>query len=524
MNARRVIVHTRVIAACCLIVVWMSHVEPGSPAQAAGGRQKRVECASLGGLQLPNARITEATAIPAPEKGPITVAHCRVSGVIDKEIRFTELLPDRWNERLLAGGGGGFVGKVENQAIASVNVGYATVGTDTGHEGDGLEAQWALDNRERQMNFGYLAIHRTAEIAKAVVKAYYGVDSKYAYFFGCSNGGRQALMEAQRYPDDFDGLVSCAPALNFTNIAASFVRNTQALYPDPNALRTPAISLDNLRLVESTVLDACDARDGVTDGVLDDPRECHVKIADLPACPDDRAGAACVTSTQRAAIERIYSPTISQGMTVYPGQPFGGEGQRGGWQPWLTGMNASDATQAAPPSLQYALGTEFFKYLAVGRKDWDYATYDLANWRRDTAEVAKYLDAVDADLSKFKARRGKLILAHGWADPALNPLSTIAYYDQLQARDPSLRDYVRLFMMPGVLHCVGGTGPDFVDWFTPIAEWVEHGRAPDRLIAQKRGTDGRVLNARSLCPYPERAVHDGKGSVTESSSYVCRTR
>jgi pimeloyl-ACP methyl ester carboxylesterase len=518
------ILHGRVIAGLCLIVVGAPHADLRSPRHAAGGRQKHVECASLSELKLANVRITEAVAIAAPEKGPVTVAHCRVSGVIDKEIRFTELLPDRWNEGLFAGGGGGFVGRIDNQAVTSVNFGYATVGTDTGHQGDGIEAQWALGNRERQVNFGYLAIHRTAEVAKAVVKAYYGADPKYAYFFGCSNGGRQALMEAQRYPGDFDGLVSAAPALDFTNIAASFVRNSQAVYPDPTALHAPAISPENLRLLESKVLDACDARDGITDGVLDDPRECPFKIGDLPACPDDRAGADCVTSTQRAAIERIYSPTISQGTPVYPGQPFGGEGQPGGWQPWITGMNASPETQGQPPSLEFAFGTEFFKYLAIGRKDWDYATYDLSNWAKDTAAVAKYLNAVDSDLSKFKARQGKLILAHGWADPALNPLSTIAYYDQLQARDPRVSDYVRLFMMPGVLHCAGGAGPDFVDWFSPIAEWVERGRAPERVVAQKRGTDGRVLNARPLCPYPQRAVHEGKGSVSEAESFVCRTR
>lgn len=516
------IFHARVITAC-LLFVGMPQAGGGGAAQAGAGPPAHVECGSLVALQLPNVRVTEAVAIPAAEKGPVTVAHCQVSGVIDKEIRFTELLPDRWNERFFAGGGGGFVGSVDNQAQASVNFGYATVGTDTGHQGGGTDAQWALDNRERQVNFGYLAIHRMTEVAKAVVKAYYGVESKYSYFFGCSNGGRQALMEAQRYPDDFDGVVSCAPALDFTNIAASFVRNTQVVYPDPTALRMAAITPDNLRVLESKVLAACDARDGVTDAVLDDPRECRFKIADLPACPDDLAGPECVTRKQRAAIERIYSPTLSQGAVIYPGQPFGGEGQPGGWQPWITSMNASAAAQGQPPSLEFAFGTDFFKYMAVGRKDWDYATYDLSNWRRDTAEVARYLNAVDPDLSRFKASGGKLILSHGWADPALNPLSTIAYYDQVQARDPRVRDYVRLFMMPGVLHCAGGAGPDFVDWFTPIADWVEHGGAPDRVIAQERGDVARILNARPLCPYPQRAVYDGKGGVNEADSYVCRT-
>jgi Tannase and feruloyl esterase len=517
-------VHSRMIAALCLLVVGLTSSHPVSSAQAVGAPPAHIECASLTTLQLTNARITEALAVAARETGNVRAPHCRVSGVIDKETRFTELLPDRWNERLFAGGGGGFVGSVENMAIASVNLGYATVGTDTGHEGDGTDARWALGNRERQINFGYLAIHRTSEIAKAVIKAYYGVEAKYSYFYGCSNGGRQALMEAQRFPDDFDGIVSCAPALDFTNIAASFVKNTQAVYPDPKNLRAAAIAPDNLRLLESKVLEACDARDQVRDGVLDDPRECRFNIADLPACRGERAGAGCVTGAQRAAIARVYAPTISRGTTIYPGQPFGGEGQEGGWQPWVTGMNALAETAGQPPSLEYAFGTQFFKYLALGQESWDYATYDLADWGKDTAEVAKYLNAVDPDLSKFKASRGKLILAHGWADPALNPLSTIAYYDQMQARDPDLRGYARLFMMPGVLHCGGGPGPDFVDWFTPIAEWVEHGRAPERVIAQKRGAGGRVLNARPLCPYPQRAVHDGNGGVTDAGSYACRTR
>jgi hypothetical protein len=519
------ILHPRSLALSGVILVSFAQSQGTSPyAQTNGAGQSHVECASLLGVQIAGARITEAAAIAAAERGPVRVAHCRVAGVIDKEIRFVEHLPDRWNERLFAGGGGGFVGRPENQAIASVNLGYATVGTDTGHEGEGTDARWALNNRERQINFGYLGIHRTAEIAKAVVKAYYGTDPKFSYFFGCSNGGRQGLMEAQRFPDDFDGIVSCAPALDFTNIAASFIRNTQAVYPDPKALRAPVISADNLRLLESKVLEACDARDGVTDSVLDDPRECRFDVSSLPACPEDNAGAACVTKAQRAAIERVYAPTMSQGKEIYPGQPFGGEGQVGSWQPWITSMNSAPEAKGAQPSVQYAFGTQFFKYLALGQEDWDYSTYDLTKWQADTTTAAGYLNAVDPDLSRFKAHGGKLILSHGWSDPALNPLSTIAYYDRIQRRDAKVGDYARLFMMPGVLHCGGGAGPDFVDWFAPIADWVERGRAPERLLAQKRSADGTVLNARPLCPYPQRAVYDGKGSVTEAASYVCRAR
>ena len=501
------------IAVLCLTAAAVVHARAVVPAAAVAAQQRRVECASLTGLQLKDARIVEAVAVPAAERGTVRAAHCRVSGVIGKEIRFAELLPDRWNERLFAGGGGGFVGRVENQAAGTVNLGYATVGTDTGHDADGIDASWALNNRERQINYGYLAIHRTADTAKAIVKAYYGTDPKYSYFFGCSNGGRQALMEAQRYPDDFDGIVSCAPALDFTNIAASFVKNTQAMYPNPKALNTPAISAENLRLLETRVLAACDGRGDVKDGMLDDPTACKFDLADLPACPDDVAGAGCVTRSQRAAIGRVYAPTTAAGAAIYPGQPFGGEGQTGGWEPWVAGTKG--------PSLEYAFGTQFFKYLATGREDWDYATYDLANWRKDTADAAGFLNAVDPDLGKFKRRGGKLILSHGWADPALNPLSTIDYFKQIQARDPKSHDYVRLFMMPGVLHCGGGAGPDNVDWFTAIADWVERGRAPERVVAEKRGENGAVVNARPLCPYPQRAVYDGKGNITQAGSYAC---
>ena len=488
-----------------------------------GPPSRTPDCASLLALQQQSVRITEAVAVAATATGAVTVAHCRVSGVIDKETRFTALLPDHWNERLFAGGGGGFVGTVDNQAAASVNQGYATIGTDTGHEGTPIDAAWALGNRERQVNFGYLAIHRVTEVAKALIKAYYGRDPRYSYFYGCSNGGRQGLMEAQRYPADFDGIVSCAPALNFTNIATAFVRHDQLLFPDPKALDRAATTPANLKLLESRVLARCDTLDGVRDSVLTDPRDCGFKVSELPVCSAGQPASDCVTRAQQTAIEAIHAPTVSQGVEVYPGQPFGGEGDPGGWRGWITGVDSglAAATQGRQPSLQFAFGTDFFKYFVAGRSDWDYSGYDLAHWRDDTRAVAEILDADNPDLGAFRRRGGKLILAHGWADPALNPLSTIAYYEQVQTRDPQVRDDVRLFMMPGVLHCAGGLGPDRVDWFAAIAEWVEHGHAPDRLIAQKLNDDHRVVNARPLCAYPLRAVYDGKGSTTSPESYEC---
>ena len=496
-----------------------------APTEPAGRSGPHVECSSLAGARVPDVRVTEAVLVPAQAGGPERAAHCRVSGTIEEEIRFTALLPDEWNGRFFAGGGGGFVGDVENQAAGSVDAGYASIGTDTGHQGDGTEASWALGHPDRVVNWGHRAIHRTAEVGKALVATYYGAAPRRSYFFGCSNGGRQALMEAQRYPDDFDGIVACAPAFDITNLAAEFVRNSQVAFPDPHHLTESAVSPENLQLLEARVLAACDALDGVSDGVLDDPRDCTFNVADLPLCGDERPAPACVTHAQRAAIERIHQPTISHGAPIYPGQPFGGEGQPGGWRTWITGViERQTGDPPGPPSLQYAFGTEGFKYLVFGRPDWDYSSYDLSTWRADTAVVAPIVDADSADLSAFTARHGKLIIAHGWADPALNPLSTIAYYGRLEARDPRLRESVRLFMMPGVLHCGGGRGPDTVDWFTAIADWVERGTAPDRLLARKIDRDGRVLNARPLCPYPQRAVYDGVGSTTDAASFSCKEK
>ena len=322
----------RVTALWCLIVVGLSNVHVGSPAQAATGHAeaRRVRIArrtpadqTSGSPRRSLSRRRRRGLSPSP--------HCRVSGVIDKEIRFTELLPDRWNERLFAGGGGGFVGSVQNQAVASVNFGYARSAPIRGTRQTASTRDGRFGNRERQINYGYLAIHRTAEIAKAIVKAYYGVDPKYAYFFGCSNGGRQALMEAQRFPGDFDGVVSCAPALDFTNIAASFVRNTQAVYPDPQGASARAISPDNLRLLESKVLDACDARDGVKDGVLDDPRECHFRIASTSGVPGGSGGRRLRDARPARRNRRVYSPATSRGTVIYPDSRSEARRQQGGW-------------------------------------------------------------------------------------------------------------------------------------------------------------------------------------------------
>ena len=458
-------------------------------------------------LKLPDVKITEATSVAPATSGPIRVAHCRVSGVIGTEIKFQLLLPDAWNHRFMMGGGGGYVGTVDNQARASINAGYATVGTDTGHQGGVTDASWALDHVERQLNFGYLAVHRTAEVAKTVLRSYYGSNETHDYFSGCSNGGREALMEAQRYPDDFEGIVSGAPALDFVGIAAQFIKDTQAAFPDSKSL-TPVFTPAVLKSIEAQILDKCDALDGVKDGVIDDPRRCQIDVATLTG----------LTDAQRAALKKIYGETAAKGTTIYPAQPVGGEGEAAGWPTWITGGGL--ATPQGP-SLRFAFGTQFFKYFVFGDPDWEYVHYDLANARHDARMAGTILNATNPNLDAFKAKGHKLILWHGWADPALTPLASVNYYEQVKARDPAVSDYLRMFMMPGVLHCAGGPGPDVVDWASAIDAWVDGHNAPDRLVARKVAS-GAATRSRPLCDYPRHAVYSGSGSTDDEKNFTCR--
>jgi len=466
------------------------------------------DCAQLAQLKLPDIRITEAVAVPAGT-GAITVAHCRVTGVIGTEIKFALLMPDAWNHKFLMGGGGGFVGNVQNQAQFVVNAGYATAGTDTGHTGGITDASWALNNLERQVNFGYLAVHRTAEASKAILRSYYGSPQTRAYFSGCSNGGRQALMEAQRFPDDFDGIVAGAPAADFTGIGAQFIKDVRAQFPDPKNL-TPLLSAETMQSVSAQILDKCDALDGVKDGVMEDPRRCKVDVSTITG----------LSAAQTAALKTIYAPTHAGSETVFPGQPFGGEGEMAGWPTWISGAPARPG-QPVAPSLRFGFGTQLFKYLVFNDPDWDYTKYDLSTWRKDTARTASFLNATTPDLDAFKAKGHKLLLWHGWSDAGLSPLGTVAYYERVQARDPKLDEYVKMFLLPGVLHCAGGAGPDNVEWAAAIDAWVEGGPAPTQVLARK-GSGAAVTRTRPLCAYPQHAVYTGTGSTDQAENFVCK--
>jgi hypothetical protein len=485
----------------------------GGIASALGQSTNRMSTEDLRHVRLPDVVLESVTPVaPVPRNNTPGAAYVEVKGVIGLHIRFALLLPDDWNGRFVMGGGGGFVGTVQNGAADSVNHGYATVGTDTGHEWQpGYSAGWALTNLEAQVNFGHLAVHRTAEVAKALIRAYFGKDASNSYFLGCSRGGGQAMMEAQRYPLDFDGIVAGAPAFNWPGVAATAVAMAKALYPNPARLDTNVLNNEALQALQKGILDQCDAQDGLKDGMIEDPASVHFDLSKVPGLTDE----------QRKAIAAIYEGAHNDHGSIYPGYTAGAECDPGQWMAWLVGPTPFLAKDHEP-DLMFAFGTQIFKYLVFNDPDWDYSTYDFSHFEKDTALAASFLNATAPDLDSFRERKGKLILWHGWADPALPAQATIDYYRQVQAHDPNAGDYCRLFMVPGCLHCGGGPGATEIDWLSVITDWVEHGNAPDKLIASKHEQGGIVLT-RPIYPYPRTVVYKGTGDPNSADSFVVKT-
>jgi feruloyl esterase len=478
-----------------------------------------IPCSEIKDIRLPDVTILEATEVnvETSDSERTGTAHCKVLGRIDKEINFQLLLPLEWNGRFAMGGGGGFVGNVQNMMAYSINQGFATAGTDTGHQGNGIKADWALNDMERQLNFGHAAIHKTAEVSKAIIFNFYCADQEYSYFLGCSRGGGQAMMEAQRYPEDFDGIVAMAPAFDWPGIAAEFIQNAKALYPDPQNLNEPLLTKNNQKLLQKTVLDVCDAVDGLKDGIITDPRDCDFNPDDLPVCPEGDQGENCFTKEQLSIIKTIYNGVNVDGTEVYPGFPLGGENRGEGWNNWIVGPEPG-LKPLGFPSLQFGFGTEIFKYLIYNDPEWDYSTYDYENFWKDTEYAASYLNASNPDYSVFKNSGGKILFTHGWEDPALSALETIDHFEDILKIHPDADDFTKLYLLPGVLHCGGGPGPSEVDWLTLIRNWVENGEAPDRIIAKKTVSDKIVLS-RPVFPYPRKALYDGQGDPNLETSF-----
>jgi feruloyl esterase len=487
-------------------------------------------CAKEALPSLPDVTITAMTQEAA------LAPHCKVSGVIGPEIHFELLLPEKWNGKFVMGGGGGFVGSVMNTSLlfGSLQAGYATVGTDTGHQGHPADASWALNNPERLVNFGHRAVHQTAVTAKALIKAYYQNDITRSYFTGCSRGGGQAIMSAQRYPEDFDGVVAGAYAIDWTNLAAAVTQINQAMYPDPNNLQEAIVGPKEQELIESSYLAMCDEQDGIKDGILNDPRQCKFDVATL-LCKGKKTDS-CLSKEQLAAVKVIYDgPIDSKGKILYYGFPFGGETAAGGWSRWLTGglkyqadldefqggVDVGDFEAPVSPSAVYAFGNGIMKYFIYNDPDWTYVNYNFDNFKEDAKQAAEILNATNPDLSAFRKRGGKMILYSGWSDNAQSGLAMVGYYENVLAHDKTAADDARLFMMPGVEHCFGGPGPSWVNYLTEIDKWVESGKAPEQITAYWLNEKMQPNGSRPVCAYPKIAKYDGKGDTRDAASFSC---
>jgi len=466
--------------------------------------------------------------------------HCKVHGTIGKHINFELLLPEKWNGKFAMGGGGGFVGSVVNTAATlyqALPKGYATVGTDTGHQAHSLDASWATNNLEAIVNFGGLAVHRTAVVSKALTEAYYKNDIQRNLFIGCSRGGGQGLMAAQRYPKDFDGIAVGAPAQNWTmGMGALMTQIQQHMFPDPKDLTEAVVGLEELKLIQDSYLAQCDGKeDGVKHGFLNDPRNCKFDITTL-ACKDGKSSA-CLSSEQLAAMQRYYEgPIDHEGKPLWVGFPFGGEGDpvmgvgpmAAGGTKFIEELDyqagtASDFETPRVPNAQYPFATSFMSSMIYHDPEWTYKGFKFENYRQDSAVVGKILNSDNPDLSAFRAYGGKMLLYTGWSDPLVSPLATINYYEKAMAFDKTVIDDLRLFMMPGVAHCLGGDGPSIVNFLDMVDHWLETDQAPDQTPAYWLDAETMQLNgSRLICAYPKVPTYKGKGSIREFTSYECK--
>ncbi len=473
-------------------------------------------CSDLRALTNLEVSIGVATDMAATAEAP---AHCRVFGQILPQVGFELRMPADWNGRFVMVGNGGFAGEDTDSPARRAQYGrilrrgYAVAATDTGHSGVTDPGGTFAADRQKLLDYAFRSLHVTAQTARMLLQAYYGAAPARSYFDGCSTGGRQGLILAQRFPDDFDGIIVGAPVLNFTGTIVRYVQVAKALHEAPV---TPA----QLPLLESKIYGKCDAVDGIQDGIIDDPRKCDFQPArDLPRCSGTDGGADCFTAAQIRTLETIYAPVNSQGKQIFPGWPLSSEGLaangRSGWDPWTI--------HDGGPSLGTYFSEGFFRYLAPAKPDpnFDILTFDIEKDMGKLENIHQILDATDTDLTRFRDRGGRIFMYFGWADPALNPMMGVEYYQAVTRRmGAGTSDFFRLFMVPGMLHCGGGPGPDQFDSLGALSAWVEKGTAPDAVQVNKVQS-GKVVRSRVLCAYPEAARWKGSGSTDDAANFTC---
>lgn len=509
----------RLIDRFAVVSVW---------AVAGGFLLSAATCEDIARMALPQTTVTMAAAVapgafmpPASftqriQPGDVVYkdmpAFCRVAATMrptsDSVIRIEVWLPaaSGWNGKFMAVGNGGQAGEVYYHKMGlPLSLGYAVASTDTGHEGTTTDGSYALGHPEKVIDFGYRAVHEMVLKSQAIIASYYAKRARLSYWNGCSTGGRQGLEDIQRYPSDFDGAITGAPALN-PRTAAQIVWTAQAVHKDEASL----IPAAKFPVIQKAVLEACDAGDGVRDGVLENPTRCRFDPKVIQCKSGD--GPDCLTAAQVEAARKIYGPPVNPrtGEQIAPGFEPGSEK---GW---------SYAASPKPPQLTLTgLQNRVFK-----DAKWDYQTF---NFDSDVALLERESQAVDArdpNLKPFFGHGGKLIQYHGWNDNLITPRNSINYFksvaDTLGGAEKVNSSY-RLFMVPGMSHCRGGDGTDRFDAIAALEEWVEKGKAPDSIPAARYAGD-KVDRTRPLCPYPQVAVYKGTGSTDEAGNFSCKVQ
>ncbi len=467
-------------------------------------------CDALARVEFPDLIAASTQAIPAEGNVP---AHCRFDGTIEPEIVFQVNLPARWNGRYYMVGNGGPAGQNPDTQTAAraqaLEHGFVMGATNAGHDGTREPGYTFGLDRQKAIDYAYRAVHLTAVTAKAIADTYYGEPVRYSYWNSCSNGGRQGMLEAQRYPRDFDGIIANAPWVDQTGFAIGAIWNQQAM-------DDAGLTAGKVALVHDAVMQQCDAIDGLDDGLIDDPRACDVDVASIvPICTGTDSGDACLTADQAGAVQQVYDgPRDSSGRQLMSGFMPGSE------VAWMGLVVPGDNGMAADFNL--AQGIMQYMVFQPPRPDWDYRTFDFDSDPELLDRWSRLADATDINLREFRDGGGKLIMTYGWSDQVLQPMMAVDYYEQaVAANGPDGEDFMRLFMAPGMTHCAGGTGPDQFDSVSAIIDWVERGVAPARIVARKFD-DGEVSRSRPLCPYPLVARHDGSGSVDDAANFLCQ--
>jgi feruloyl esterase len=513
---------------------------------ASNGHHKRkpaepVPCVELATeFEAAGVLITSASEVPeVTTGGNAAPAHCDVRGAISDNIKFAIFLPVDWNGRFQMVGNGGKAGSISlTDMRAALRLGYASSSTDTGHDGTTPGATFgndALFGKEREIDFGWRAIHLTAVTSKDIVKAHYARGANYSYWNGCSTGGRQGLMEAQRFPDDFDGYIVGAPVYNYTGQqmnAPAMLRPLYSRIPPTGPADGPVISRAKRDMIGAAVYARCDAQDGVLDGQIRNPLRCDFDPAvHIPIC-SATSGPSCLTPTELAALQELYAGKEP----FVPGVPVGSENIPGGWSTWIL-PNSPTGT----PQLHGVIADAFeWLMFTPDRPGYDYLTqWDWNVEPFQMREAERIYNATDPDLRDVLRSGKKILMYHGFGDPGANPVRSIRYreavidfLDEHHAHDhghhghghrhrrhhgEALTDsFLKLYLVPGMAHCGGGVGHATVDWLTPIVDWVERGVAPHAIVGSKPGS------TRPHCPYPEEAVYDGAGDVNLAASYSCQ--